>query len=115
MMLDKLHELSTTIWNPVGNIIYDLYESAGIWLPIIVFFVTVFLSLYLLRKFLDKVVILPFTQILKILVTFLIKLSIILIVLGLVGSLGYYIYLQYDNYQDKNPTEQQRNFGHLLK
>ncbi|CAA6810912.1 MAG: Unknown protein [uncultured Sulfurovum sp.] len=100
-MLDKLRELSLTLWEPIGNTFYDLFESSNIWIPIILFFLGIFVMLYLLRKILDKLVELPLTKIFQILIKYLIKAFIILVVVGIFVSLGFYIYSLYEVHHEE--------------
>jgi hypothetical protein len=112
-MLEKLRELSITIWEPIGNIFYYLFDVSNIWVPIIGFFFTIFLSLYIIRKLLDKVVELPLIKIFQILIKFLFKIFIYLIIIGIFVSLGFYVQSLYVEHEEVVNKEQ--SIDYLLR
>jgi hypothetical protein len=112
-MLDKLKELSITIWDPIGNIFYYLFDSSNIWVPIIGFFLTTFLTLYVTRKVLDKFIELPLIKILQVFLKFLFKIFIYLLILGIFVSLALYLQSLYIEH-DEQVVKKQQSVDYLL-
>ncbi len=112
-MLEKLQELSIALWKPIGDIFYYLFESSGIWLPIILFFLGTFLLLFVLRKILDTFVELPLIKIFKFFIKFSIKIILLLMVIGVFVSLAFYIQSLYVEY-DQEVVQKEQSVDYLL-
>ena len=109
-MLEKLEEFS--IWQPLGDVFDYLYTSSNIWVPIILFFVISLLSVYLLHKLINLVLSVKVSF--KTLFSFFVKAIVVLLITGIIFSLGFYLYSQYQEHE-KEVVKKELDLGYLLK
>ena len=111
-MLDKLREISHSIWEPVGEMISAIFGVSDIWFPIISYIVITIASLFLLKLILDKSVTAASSLTLSLVWSFLKKLIIYTLIIAvatfIVISLYFYVESLYGEYQEENIQTEKR-------
>ena len=120
-MLEKLQETSIEVWSYIGDIFSAIFGASDTWFPIISYIVISILSLFLLKKILDKSVSTASSLTLSLIWTFLKKLIVYVVIISIVTSIviSLYFYLEslYSEYDadQKESARQEQGLGYLLR
>jgi len=113
-MLDKLRELSISIWSPVGEFFDSIFGTSNVWFPIIAYVVGSVLVLFIIKKILDMTVTktssLSISTIWSLLKKVIIYAVIISVGLFLLLSLYFYLETEYQDYDKEQQKEQSLDY-----
>lgn len=104
-MLEKLREMSIAGWEPVGEIVSAIFESSSTWVPIVSYFVIIFLSLFLLKLILDKTVSTASSWSMSLIWSFLKRLILYTVVIGVVTVIVVSLYFYLDSIYSERQEE----------
>ncbi|HIP51721.1 MAG TPA: hypothetical protein EYG94_06500 [Campylobacterales bacterium] len=111
-MLDKLREISHSVWEPVGEMMSTIFAVSDIWFPIISYIVITIASLFLLKLILDKTVSTASSLTLGFIWSFVKKLIIYTVIIAVVAfiviSLYFYVESLYGEYQEESIQTEKR-------
>jgi len=115
-MLDKIRELSISIWSPVGEFVNSIFGTSNIWFPIVAYMVGSVAILFILKKFLDMTVTktssLDVSTIWSLLKKIVLYAIIAGVTLAVIVSLYFYLDKIYHEYQ---PVEKEQSLDYLLR
>jgi len=113
-MLDKLRELSISLWSPVGEFFNSIFGTSNVWFPIIAYVVGSVLVLFIIKKILDMTVTKTSSLSVSAIWALLKKVIIYAVIIGvglfLLLSLYFYLETIYDEHDKEQQKEQSLDY-----